>query len=328
MNSGNHSVIRIKGARQHNLNNLDVEIPRNRLVVVTGLSGSGKSSLAFDTLYAEGQRKYVESLSAYARQFLDQMQKPEVDYIEGLSPAIAIEQRTSAANPRSTIATTTEIYDYLRLLFAAIGRPHDPVTGEPVVRQTPQQIADANLSFPEGTKIMLLAPLVTNQAGEFRDVIEKARREGFVRLRIDGEIVELGNATSPKLSKSSSHTIEAVVDRLSIRDEIRQRLADSIETSLRWGGGMLTVIRMEPAMQEWTEQKFSTDYCNPSTGFTMPKLTPKHFSFNSHLGACPACHGIGTELFFDSDLMVDGSKTLDQGAIKPWRVGHKRMKQY
>ena len=227
MNSGNHSFIRIKGARQHNLNNLDVEIPRNKLVVITGLSGSGKSSLAFDTLYAEGQRKYVESLSAYARQFLDQMQKPEVDYIEGLSPAIAIEQRTSAANPRSTIATTTEIYDYLRLLYAAVGRPHDPVTGEPVVRQTPQQIADAILSSPEGTKLMLLAPLVTNQAGEFRDVIEKARREGFVRLRIDGEIIELGTANSPKLAKTNSHTIEAVVDRLSIRDEIRQRLADS-----------------------------------------------------------------------------------------------------
>ena len=328
MNSDNHSVIRIKGARQHNLDNLDVEIPRNRLVVVTGLSGSGKSSLAFDTLYAEGQRKYVESLSAYARQFLDQMQKPEVDYIEGLSPAIAIEQRTSAANPRSTIATTTEIYDYLRLLFAAVGRPHDPVTGEPVVRQTPQQIADAILSSPEGTKTMLLAPLVTNQPGEFRDVIEKARREGFVRLRIDGEITELGPVSPPKLSKAEPHTIEAVVDRLSIREEIRQRLADSIETSLRWGGGMLTVIRMGPDVEEWTEQKFSTDYCNPSTGFTMPKLTPKHFSFNSHLGACPVCHGIGTELFFDADLMVDKSKTLEQGAIKPWRVGHKRMKQY
>jgi excinuclease ABC subunit A len=328
MNSGNHSFIRIKGARQHNLNNLDVEIPRNKLVVITGLSGSGKSSLAFDTLYAEGQRKYVESLSAYARQFLDQMQKPEVDYIEGLSPAIAIEQRTSAANPRSTIATTTEIYDYLRLLYAAVGRPHDPVTGEPVVRQTPQQIADAILSAPEGTKLMLLAPLVTNQVGEFRDVIEKARREGFVRLRIDGEIIELGSATSPKLAKSNSHTIEAVVDRLSVRDEIRQRLADSLETSLRWGVGMLTVIRMEPGTEKWTEQKFSTDYCNPSTGFTMPKLTPKHFSFNSHLGACPACHGIGTELFFDSELMVDNTKTLEQGAIKPWRVGHKRMRQY
>lgn len=328
MASGNHSHIRIKGARQHNLQNLDVEIPRNSLVVVTGLSGSGKSSLAFDTLYAEGQRKYVESLSAYARQFLDQMQKPEVDYIEGLSPAIAIEQRTSGANPRSIIATTTEIYDYLRLLFAAIGRPHDPVTGEPVVRQTPQQIADAILAWPEGTKVIVMAPLVSGQAGEFRDVIEKARREGFVRLRIDGEIVELSSPVLPKLAKTTRHTIEAVVDRLTVREEIRSRLSDSLETALRWGEGKITVTRLEPGADDWSEQKFSTDYSNPSTGFTMPKLTPKHFSFNSHHGACPGCHGIGTELFFDPDLMVDGAKTLAQGAIRPWRVGHKRMKQY
>lgn len=328
MSSGNHSVIRIKGARQHNLQNLDVEIPRGKLVVVTGLSGSGKSSLAFDTLYAEGQRKYVESLSAYARQFLDQMQKPDVDYIEGLSPAIAIEQRTSAASPRSTIATTTEIYDYLRLLYAAVGRPHDPATGEPVRRQTPQQIADIVLSWPEGTKFLLLAPLVSGQTGEFRDVIEKAKREGFVRLRIDGAIVELTSTVLPKLAKSVAHTIEAVVDRLTIREDIRQRLADSIETSLRWGSGKLSITRMEPGSDDWLEQKFSTDYSNPATGFTMPKLTPKHFSFNSHHGACPECHGIGTELFFDPDLMVDGAKTLAQGAIKPWRVGHKRMRQF
>jgi excinuclease ABC subunit A len=328
MSLHNHSVIRIKGARQHNLQNLDVEIPRNSLVVVTGLSGSGKSSLAFDTLYAEGQRKYVESLSAYARQFLDQMQKPEVDYIEGLSPAIAIEQRTSGANPRSIIATTTEIYDYLRLLFAAVGRPHDPKTGEPVVRQTPQQIADAILAWPEGTKMMILAPLVQSQTGEFRDVIEKARREGFVRLRIDGEIAELSSPVLPKLAKTAKHTIEAVVDRLTVREEIRPRLSDSIETALRWGEGKITVTRLEPSAEDWAEQKFSTDYSNPATGFTMPKLTPKHFSFNSHHGACPGCHGIGTELFFDPELMVDGAKTLAQGAIRPWRVGHKRMRQY
>jgi len=324
----NHSVIRIKGARQHNLQNIDVEIPRNKLVVLTGLSGSGKSSLAFDTLYAEGQRKYVESLSAYARQFLDQMQKPDVDYIEGLSPAIAIEQRNSAANPRSTIATTTEIYDYLRLLFAAIGKPHDPATGEPVVRQTPQQITDEILSWPEGTKIILLAPLVQNETGEFRDVIEKARREGFVRLRIDGETVELGSPTSPKLAKTSAHTIEAVVDRLVVKDGVRQRLADSIESALRWGTGKLTVSRLVSSEADWEERKFSTDFSNPSTGFTMPKLTPKHFSFNSHHGACPGCHGIGTELFFDPDLMVDPAKTLAQGSIKPWRVGNKRMRLY
>ena len=328
MGTNSHSVIRIKGARQHNLRNLDLEIPRNRLVVMTGLSGSGKSSLAFDTLYAEGQRKYVESLSAYARQFLDQMQKPDVDYIEGLSPAIAIEQRTSGANPRSTIATTTEIYDYLRLLFAAVGRPHDPTTGEPVVRQTPQQIADAITAWPEGTRFVLLAPLVEREAGEFRDVIEKARREGFVRLRVDGEMIELGRPEPIKLDKNRRHIIEAVVDRLVVRAEIGQRLADSIETALRWGTNRLTVLRQPAEGGEWIEQRFSTDYCNPATGFTMPRLTPKHFSFNSHLGACPACHGIGTQLFCDPELMVDAAKSLADDAVKPWRTGNKRMRQY
>ncbi len=328
MGTNHHSVIRIKGARQHNLRNLDIEIPRNQLVVVTGLSGSGKSSLAFDTLYAEGQRKYVESLSAYARQFLDQMQKPDVDYIEGLSPAIAIEQRTSGANPRSTIATTTEIYDYLRLLFAAIGRPHDPVTGEPVVRQTPQQIADVIAAWPEGTKFILLAPLIEGEVGEFRDVIEKARREGFVRLRIDGGMVELGQPDPIKLDKGKRHVIEAVVDRLVVRPELGQRLADSIETALRWGNHRLTVSRHEPEAADWVEQRFSTDYCNPATGFTMTRLTPKHFSFNSHLGACPACHGIGTQMFCDPELMVDPAKSLADGTIRPWKTGNKRMRQY
>ncbi len=335
MGTHNHSVIRIKGARQHNLRNLDIEIPRNQLVVVTGLSGSGKSSLAFDTLYAEGQRKYVESLSAYARQFLDQMQKPDVDYIEGLSPAIAIEQRTSGTNPRSTIATTTEIYDYLRLLFAAIGRPHDPVTGEPVVRQTPQQIADVIAAWPEGTKFILLALLVKGEVGEFRDVIEKARREGFVRLRVDGEMIELARPDPIKLNKARAHLIEAVVDRLVVRDELGQRLADSIETALRWGNNQITVSRQpppgtghEPPGGDWIEQKFSTDYCNPATGFTMQRLTPKHFSFNSHFGACPVCHGVGTEMFCDPELMIDAGKSLADGAIKPWKTGNKRMRQY
>ncbi len=229
-------TIQISGARQHNLKNLHVEIPREKLVVITGLSGSGKSSLAFDTLYAEGQRRYVESLSAYARQFLDQMEKPEVDFIEGLSPAIAIEQRSAGANPRSTIATTTEIFDYLRVLFSAVGQPHDPVTGQAIHRQTPQQIVDQILAFPAETKIILLAPLVQNQKGEFRDVIEKAKREGFVRVRIDGEIVELGRPEPIRMKKTEEHTIEAVVDRLVIREGVRTRLADSVETALRWGG--------------------------------------------------------------------------------------------
>ncbi|MCE9559371.1 MAG: excinuclease ABC subunit UvrA, partial [Armatimonadetes bacterium] len=315
------ATIRIKGARQHNLRNLDITIPRNRLVVITGLSGSGKSSLAFDTLYAEGQRKYVESLSSYARQFLDQMQKPDVDYIEGLSPAIAIEQRTAASNPRSTISTTTEIYDYLRLLYSAAGKPHDPHTGEPVVRQTPQQIADAIRAWGEGTRVVLLAPLVENETGEFRDVIEKAKREGFVRIRIDGEILELNTPEPIKLAKTRSHVIEAVVDRIVIRDGIEQRLSDSIELALRWGENRIVVLHGTQDAEVMESTRFSTDFCNPRTGYTLPRLTPKHFSFNSHLGACPACQGIGTENFLDPELMVDPAKTLEDGAVRPWKQG-------
>ena len=328
-------VIRIKGARQHNLRNLDVEIPRNKLVVITGPSGSGKSSLAFDTLFAEGQRRYVESLSAYARQFLDRMQKPEVDHIEGLSPAIAIEQRIAPPNPRSTIATTTEIYDYLRVLYASVGVPHDPETGAAVRRQSPRQIAEEILAWPEGTRLMLLAPLVRNEAGEFRDVIDRSRREGFVRLRIDGEIIDLGRPEPIKLLKTKKHTIEAVVDRLVLKSEgdgegIRERLMDSLETSLRWGGNLIAVLHQAPgtATDAWEESLFSTDFCNPVTGFTMPRLTPRHFSFNSHLGACPVCQGIGTEPFCDPDLMVDPEMTLAKGAIRPWRTPDKRMGQY
>ncbi len=321
-------VIHIKGARQHNLKNLDIEIPRNRFVVVTGVSGSGKSSLAFDTLYAEGQRKYVESLSAYARQFLDQMQKPDVDFIEGLSPAIAIEQRTALASPRSTIATTTEIYDYLRLLYAAVGLPHDPETGEPVIRQTTQQIIDEILAWKEGTHIILLAPLVRQETGELKDVIEKALREGFVRLRIDGEIVELEKPDSIRLAHTGRHDIDAVIDRILIKKDIRQRLADSVETALRQGKNQLTVLWQSTSSKEWKERQFSTHYSNPRTGFTIANLTSKHFSFNSHLGACPACQGIGSEAFFDPDLMVDPTKTLDEGAIKVWRTGNPKMKQY
>ena len=328
MSSSKHSLIRIKGARQHNLRNLDVDIPRHQFVVITGLSGSGKSSLAFDTLFAEGQRKYMESLSAYARQFLDQMQKPDVDYIEGLSPAIAIEQRTSSANPRSTIATTTEIYDYLRLLFSAAGIPHDPKTGERVSRQTPQEIADVILRWPDGTKFLVLASLINGQTGEFRDVIEKARREGFVRLRVDGEVIELSKPEVIRLDKTKPHWIEAVVDRLVVRSDLTQRLTDSIETALRWGTGKISTSRQEPSGNAWIEEKFSTDFCNPSTGFTMAKLTPKHFSFNSHLGACPACHGIGAETFFDPELVVDADKTIAQGALRPWKQANARMKVY
>ena len=236
-------TIKISGARQHNLKNLHLEIPREKLVVITGMSGSGKSSLAFDTLYAEGQRRYVESLSAYARQFLDQMEKPDVDFIEGLSPAIAIEQRSAGANPRSTIATTTEIYDYLRVLFSAVGQPHDPQTGQAIHRQTPQQIVDQILAYEPDSRIVLLAPLVQNEAGEFRDVLEKVKREGFVRVRVDGEIRELAQAEPIRLKKTGRHTIEAVVDRLVIREGIRSRLADSVETALKWGGSRIVVLR-------------------------------------------------------------------------------------
>src|SRR5216117_913506 len=345
-------VIKISGARQHNLKNLHVEIPREKLVVITGLSGSGKSSLAFDTLYAEGQRRYVESLSAYARQFLDQMEKPDVDFIVGLSPAIAIEQRSAGANPRSTIATTTEIYDYLRVLFSAVGQPHDPLTGRPLSRQTPQQIVDQILAHEAGSKIIMVAPLIEDQPGEFRDVIEKLKREGFVRARIDGQLMELDRSEPIRLNKHRRHTIEAVIDRLVIREGIRVRLTDSIETALKLGGNRVVVLRerhgdgvkekwsneqrntpilhhsITPAAA-WEELRYSTDYGNAETGFTLSDLTPRHFSFNSHLGACPACHGLGTQLVCDPDLMIsDPGRTLAEGAITPWRRGTKRMQAY
>src|SRR5437870_10783532 len=334
-------VIKISGARQHNLKNLHVEIPREKLVVITGLSGSGKSSLAFDTLYAEGQRRYVESLSAYARQFLDQMEKPNVDFIQGLSPAIAIEQRSAGANPRSTIATTTEIYDYLRVLFSAVGQPHDPLTGRPLSRQTPQQIVDQILAYEAGSKIIVVAPLIENQPGEFRDVIEKLKREGFVRARIDGQLMELDRPAPIRLNKNKRHTIEAVIDRLVVRDGIRVRLTDSIETALKLGGNRAVVLReisrtvdaphpsSNIGSEQWEELRYSTDYGNAETGFTLCDLTPRHFSFNSHLGACPACHGLGTQLVCDPDLMIsDPGRTLAEGAITPWRRGTKRMQAY
>jgi excinuclease ABC A subunit len=240
------AFIRIGGAREHNLKNLTLDIPRDKLVVITGLSGSGKSSLAFDTIYAEGQRKYVESLSAYARQFLDQMQKPDVDFIEGLSPAIAIEQRSSGSSPRSIIATTTEIYDYLRLLYAHVGQPYCPETGVPIVRQTTSDIVDRILALPPRTRVMLLAPVVRDEKGEFRDVVERLAREGFVRARVDGVLVELTSDVRIKLDPKEKHTIEAVVDRLVIDEKIRVRLSDSVETALRWGQGVLLALHQVP----------------------------------------------------------------------------------
>jgi excinuclease ABC subunit A len=326
--------IKIGGARQHNLKNLSLSIPRDKLVVITGLSGSGKSSLAFDTIYAEGQRKYVESLSAYARQFLDQMEKPDVEFIEGLSPAIAIEQRGAASNPRSIIATTTEIYDYLRLLFANVGQPHCPVSGEPISRQTTSDIVDRILALPPKTRVMLLAPVVVRQKGEFRDVIERLAREGFVRARVDGELVELSSNVRIKLDPKQRHTIEAIVDRLVIDDKIRVRLSDSIETALKWGDGRMLLLQQPgdsatPNDNIWAESLHSNRNFSPATGQSFDPPTPKHFSFNSPLGACPVCHGLGQKMVFDQHLIIpDPEKSLEQGAILPWRRGAKRMLVY
>jgi len=349
------NFIRIGGAREHNLKNLTLEIPRDKLVVITGLSGSGKSSLAFDTIYAEGQRKYVESLSAYARQFLDQMQKPDVDYIEGLSPAIAIEQRSSGMNPRSTVATTTEIYDYLRLLYAHVGQAHCPDTGVPIVAQTTSDIVDKILALAPKTRVMLLAPVVRGQKGEFRDVIERLQREGFVRARVDGQLVELGNPeVRVKLDAKQSHTIEAVVDRLVMDDKVRVRLQDSVETALRWGEGVMMTLHQvaegragapspaarpqtidgahgvtRPTSDGWMETLHSNRMYSLATGKSYEPLTPKHFSFNAPSGACPVCHGLGQKMVFDEGLVVpDPEKSLEQGAILPWRRGGKRMVVY
>ena len=349
--------IRIGGARQHNLKNISLEIPRDRLVVITGLSGSGKSSLAFDTIYAEGQRKYVESLSAYARQFLDQMEKPEVDFIEGLSPAIAIEQRGAGSNPRSIIATTTEIYDYLRLLFAHVGQPHCPDSGVPISAQTTTDIIDEILRLPPKTRVMVLAPVVRGEKGEFRDVIERLAREGFVRARVDGALVELATNMRVKLDPKQKHSIDVVVDRLVIDDKVRVRLSDSVETALKWGEGTVAVLHQEadaggrmldagsqplasriqepassiqpPASNVWTETPHSTRAISPVTGKGYERVTPKHFSFNSPLGACPVCHGLGQKMVFDEALIVpDPEKSLDDGAVLPWRRGGKRMIVY
>src|SRR5213594_989510 len=319
--------IRIRGARTHNLKNLNVDLPRNRLIVITGLSGSGKSSLAFDTLYAEGQRRYVESLSAYARQFLDQMEKTNFDFIQGLSPAIAIGQRSAGANPRSTIATTTEIYDYLRLLFAHVGQPHCPASGEPITHQTTSDIVDRVLALAPKTRVMLLAPVVQAQKGEFRDVIERLAREGFVRARVDGQMVELAANVRVQLDPKKKHTIEVVVDRLVIDDKIRVRLGDSIETALKWGGGRLLVLHQTPGLDPatWNETLYSNRLYSPATGQSFDRLTPKHFSFNSPLGACPVCHGLGQKMVFDEALVVpNGEKSLEGGAVLPWRRGGKR----
>ena len=315
-------LIIVRGAREHNLKNIDVEIPRDQLVVVTGLSGSGKSSLAFDTIYAEGQRRYVESLSAYARQFLGIMEKPDVDVIEGLSPAISIEQKTTGRNPRSTVGTVTEIYDYLRLLWARVGVPHCPTCGQPVRRQSATQIVDQVLALPENARIEVLAPLIRGRKGEFRELFEETRKKGFVRVRVDGETYDLEKP--PRLNRYENHTISAVVDRLVVRAEDRSRLADSIETALSIGSGVVEIA--EHGAQE-TLHVFSERYACTNCGTSMPELEPRQFSFNSPYGACDACGGLGTRKEPTEDLVVgDPIISLLEGVILPWGepTGHLR----
>ncbi len=306
----NRNSIFIKGAREHNLKNIDVEIPRDKFVVITGLSGSGKSSLAFDTIYAEGQRRYVESLSAYARQFLGQMEKPEVDYISGLSPAISIDQKTTSRNPRSTVGTVTEIYDYLRLLYARIGIPHCPVCGKEITQQTVDQMVDSIMSLDEGTKIQLLAPVVRGRKGEYHKLIEDARKNGYVRIRVDGEVRDINEEIN--LDKNRKHTLEIVVDRLVVKSEIIKRLADSIETSLHLSGGILVVDVIGGQ-----ELLFSQNFACSDCGVSIEELAPRMFSFNNPYGACPTCSGLGTLMKMDPDLVIpDRSKSLEEGAIK------------
>lgn len=320
----------IRGAAEHNLKNINVKIPRNSLTVVTGLSGSGKSSLAFDTLYAEGQRRYVESLSAYARQFLDRMQKPKVEHIEGLSPAIAIEQRSAGSNPRSTVATVTEIYDYLRLLYAHTGIPHCPKCGKELAAQSAEAICEKLLTIPAGKKMMILAPYITGKKGELRDVIEKIRRDGFVRARIDGHLVELSDDMKP-LGKTLRHDIEAVVDRLVTGSLERSRLNDSVETALKCGDGELIVMLEETAhdgSRVWKDERISERLACVDCGVSFGRMEPRNFSFNSPFGACPHCNGLGSMLVMDPKLAVDYTKSLRNGAIPGWRRGPRHLIMY
>ncbi len=331
-------TIRVRGAREHNLKNVDVDIPRDRLVVITGLSGSGKSSLAFDTVFAEGQRKYMESLSAYARQFMGQLEKPDVDDIEGLPPTIAIEQRSSTRSPRSTVATSTEIYDYLRLLFARAGQPTcwEPINvdtkgrvtercGQKIVASHPARIVESVVSLPEGTKLMVLAPVVRAKKGYHRDALERLHADGFVRARVDGEIIDLGDALSTsarnplRLGRYELHSIEAVVDRITVRPKVRQRLSDSVEVALRTGEGSLIIAQQEPT-GAWTETVYSERHaCPEHPSRALTELEPRLFSFNSPHGACPTCHGLGTLHEYDPELVLpDPDKALDKGGIAPW----------
>ena len=321
-------VITIRGAREHNLKNVDVEIPRDQLVVFTGLSGSGKSSLAFDTIYAEGQRRYVESLSAYARQFLEMMQKPDVDQIDGLSPAISIEQKTTSRNPRSTVGTVTEIYDYMRLLWARVGVPYSPATGLPIESQTVSQMVDRIMALPEGTRLYLLAPVVRGRKGEYRKELAEFLKKGYQRVKVDGKFYEIGEV--PALDKKFTHDIDVVVDRIVVRADIGTRLADSLEQALKLAdglaiaemadGGAVAGAKANKQRNETSERLiFSEKFACPVSGFTIPEIEPRLFSFNNPFGACPKCGGLGVEQHIDAELVIpDKDRTLKQGAIAPW----------
>ena len=332
------TTISVRGAREHNLKGFDIDLPRDALIVVTGLSGSGKSSLAFDTIYAEGQRRYVESLSAYARQFLEMMHKPDVEHIDGLSPAISIEQKTTSRNPRSTVATVTEIYDYMRLLWARVGVPHSPATGLPITAQTVTQMVDRTMALPEGTRAYLLAPVVRGRKGEYRKELAEWQRAGYTRVRIDGEFYPIEDA--PALDKKLKHDIEVVVDRIAVREGIESRLADSFEQALKLADGVAFLDladgvvpgREEEAAAAATRTKtlkgtglapnrivFSERFACPVSGFTIESIEPRLFSFNAPQGACPACDGLGEKLLFDPQLVVPNEHlSLKQGAIVPW----------
>ena len=326
-------VISVRGAREHNLKNVDIDLPRDSLIVMTGLSGSGKSSLAFDTIYAEGQRRYVESLSAYARQFLEMMQKPDVDQIDGLSPAISIEQKTTSKNPRSTVGTVTEIYDYLRLLFARVGVPYSPATGLPIESQTVSQMVDRVMALDEGSRLYLLAPIVQGRKGEYKKEFADLMKKGFQRVKVDGEFYEIADV--PELDKKFKHDIDVVVDRVVVREDMSTRLADSLETALRLTDGLAVAELADKPLpadetaaggsknksKNETHERlvFSEKFACPVSGFTIPEIEPRLFSFNNPFGACPSCDGLGTQQKIDENLVVpDVSLALNKGAIAPW----------
>ena len=313
----------IRGAREHNLKDVSLDLPRDSLIVFTGLSGSGKSSLAFDTIFAEGQRRYVESLSAYARQFLGQMDKPDVDFIEGLSPAVSIDQKSTSKNPRSTVGTITEVYDYLRLLYARAGRPHCPVCGAVIERQTPQQIVDRIMTHDEGTRFQVLAPIIRGRKGEYLELFRQLQTQGFSRARVNGEIHQLSDP--PRLDKQKKHTIEVVVDRLAAKPSSKRRLTDSVETALQLAGGLVVFDFVDlPAKDSAREQKFSEKMACPNDHpIDTDELEPRSFSFNSPFGACPACHGLGTRMEVDPTLVVtDPGGSLNDGVLQPWSGAH------